>query len=146
MDDDTKREMETFVLTKIYGECAGISCGQARASKWRKQKRKSTVTLPPDQDSLSNHLQRTNYITYCQIHFRNKDHPSPISHGWELRSGRCRPIRHTLPPLIQQAQCAAGEDRDPQRRRRDCDGEDSGSETDDGQSEFGESTDSDEDI
>lgn len=137
--------MKTFVLTKIYGESAGISFRQARASKWRKQKRKSTVTLPPDQDSLSIHLQRTSYITYCQIHYRNKDHPS-ICHGWELRSGRCRPIRHTFPPLIQQAQCAAGEDRDPRRRRRDCDGEDSGSETDDGQSEFGQSTDSDEDI
>ena len=141
LDDATKREMEAFVLTKTYGESAGISCGQARASKWGKQKRKSTVTLQPDQDSLSNHLQRTNYITYCQIHFRNKDHPSPISHSWEIWSRRCRPIRHTLPPLIQQAHCAAEEDWDPQRRRRDCDGEDSGSETDDGQNECGQSTD-----
>ena len=91
--------MKTFVLTKTYGESAGISCGQARASEWRKQK-----------------------------------------------SGRCRPIHHTLPPLIQQTHCTAEEGRDPQRRRRDCDGEDSGSETDDGQSECGQSTDSDEAI
>ena len=143
LESNTKREMKTFVLTKIYGESIGLSCGQARASKWRKQKKKSTATLPPDQDSLSNHLQRTNYITYCQVHFRNKDHPSPIFHGWELRNGRCRPIRHTLAPLTQEA---AGEERDLQRNLIDYVWDDSCSETDDDPSEFGQSTDSDEDI
>ena len=28
-----------------------------------------------------------------------KDHPSPQGHGWELTSGRCRPVCHTHPAL-----------------------------------------------
>ncbi|KAF3856929.1 hypothetical protein F7725_017652, partial [Dissostichus mawsoni] len=90
--------MKAFVLSIVYAESGDVTCGQARASKWHKLKKKSTVHLPPDDDSLDHHVERKNYIAYCQL----LEHPSPIGHGWELVNGKCRPVRHTLPPLPQQ--------------------------------------------
>ncbi|KAJ8375735.1 hypothetical protein SKAU_G00063150 [Synaphobranchus kaupii] len=105
-----------------------VTCGQARASKWHKLK-KCTIHHPPDDDSLNLHVERTNYITYCQLHYNLLEHPSPIGHGWELVNGKCRPVCHTLPPLPQQL------------TPHDCSDESS---SDDERSECGESTDSDE--
>ena len=90
------------MFSQSYGESAGVTCGQARASKWHKLKKKCTIRLPPDEDSLDRHVERTNYITYCQLHYNLQEHPPPIGHGWELVNGKCRPVRHTLPPLPQQ--------------------------------------------
>ncbi|KAJ4930797.1 hypothetical protein JOQ06_025105 [Pogonophryne albipinna] len=120
--------MKAFVLSIVYAESADVTCGQARAFKWHKLKKKSTVRLPPDDDSLDHHVERTNYIAYCQLHYNLLEHPSPIGHGWELVNGKCRPVRHTLPPLPQQL------------TRTDFSDESS----DDEMSECGESTDSDE--
>jgi len=50
--DEVKAAMRTFVLHTMYSENAGVTCGQARASKWHKMKKKSTVRLPPDDDTL----------------------------------------------------------------------------------------------
>ncbi|KAL8587710.1 hypothetical protein ACOMHN_020928 [Nucella lapillus] len=102
LENSVKADMKSFVLSSIYGESADATCGQARASKWHKMKRKSTFRLPPDDDSLNLHVERTNYITYCQLHYNLFDHPSPIGHGWELVDGKCRPVRYTQPPLPQQ--------------------------------------------
>ena len=93
--DEVKATMKTFVLSKNYNEDTGVTCGQARASWWDKMKKKSTVRLPPDDDTLNHHLERTNFITYCQVHYDLLEHPSPIGHGWEFRNGKCRPVRHT---------------------------------------------------
>jgi len=97
--DEVKSAMKTFVLYEIYSENTGVTCGQARASRWHKMKKKCTVRLPPDDDTLNHHLERTNYITYCQIHYDLLEHPSPIGHGWEFMNGKCRPVRYTKPPL-----------------------------------------------
>ena len=53
--DEVKATMKTFVLSKIYNEDTGVTCGQARASWWHKMKKKSTVRLPPDDDTLKHH-------------------------------------------------------------------------------------------
>ena len=98
LEDEVRSEMKAFVLSIIYAESADATCGQARASKWHKLKRKSTICLPPDDDSLNLHVERTNYIAYCQLHYNLPEHPSPIGHGWELMNGKCRPVRHS-PPL-----------------------------------------------
>jgi hypothetical protein len=45
-------------------------------------KKKSTARLPPDDDTLNQHVEGTNYITYCQLHYNLIEHPSPIGHGW----------------------------------------------------------------
>jgi len=53
--DYVKATMKTFVLSKIYNEDTCVICGQARASWWHKMKKKSTVRLPPDDDTLNHH-------------------------------------------------------------------------------------------
>ena len=55
----------------------------ARAAKWKKQKKKSLIRLPPDDDSLRQHIKRANFLAYIQRHPVRR-HPSPIGHGWEL--------------------------------------------------------------
>ena len=124
--------MEAFILTKIYGSDPGLNCAEARASKWRKQKKKITLSLPPDSDSLYHHLLRTNYITYCQRHYDLHVHPSPISCGWEIKNGRCRPVRYisaALPDLLLEPSESYDSDNDS----TDTDNEDT---------EYGDSTDS----
>ena len=98
LDDVVRADMKAFVLAKVYGESTDFTCGQARASKWHKLKKKCTIRLPPDDNSLNLHVERTNYVTYCQLHYNMVEHPSPIGHGWEIMNGKCRPVRHTLPP------------------------------------------------
>ena len=56
LDDKVKYNMEQFVLTKIYGCDSGMTWAEASAEKWRKQKNKNTLNLPPDTDSLHHHL------------------------------------------------------------------------------------------
>ena len=46
MTEKVENDMRSFVLNKIYSADVNSTCGQARAAKWRKQKRKSTVSLP----------------------------------------------------------------------------------------------------
>ena len=58
-------------------------------------KEESMARLPPDEDTLNHHCDRTNYISFCLKHFELDRHPHPIGHGWAFLNGRCRPIRHT---------------------------------------------------
>ena len=51
LSNDVASAIEEFVLTKIYNSDE-ITCSSARAAKWRKQKKKNTMYLPPDKDSL----------------------------------------------------------------------------------------------
>jgi len=95
-------------------------------------KKKSTVRLPPDDDTLNHHLERTNYITYCQVHYDLLEQPSPIGHGWEFRNGKCRPVRHTRLPLPHQLIPVDSTDDSSNERSSDDD------------SEISDSTDSDE--
>lgn len=129
--DDARDDMRSFVLSFIYGEGTSASCQEARASKWQKLKKKNTIRLPPDNDTLDQHLKRTNYLSYCQQNFNLDEHPSPIGHGWELVNGKCCPVRYTLSPLPQQLPL------------HDHDYSDLSSE--DEESEWGDSTDSDSD-
>ena len=102
LEDSIRADMKTFVLSCIYGESAGSTCGQARASNWQQMKKKSTIRLPPDDDPLNLHVERTNYTYYCQLHYSLFDHSSTIGHGWELVNGKCRPVRYSRSPLPQQ--------------------------------------------
>ena len=135
LDDKVRSDMKSFVLSNIYSESVGITCAQARTSKWHMLKKKSTMRLPPDDDSLGLHLERTNYLSYCQLHYDLREHPSPIGHGWEIINGKCRPVRHTLPALPESSRNQVGAEIVQN-------GDESSS--DDDASECGESTDSDE--
>lgn len=131
--DEVRADMKAFVICNVYAESGDVSCGQARASKWHKLKKKSTMRLPPDSNSLDFHVERTNYITYCQRHYNLLEHPSPIGHCWEIMNGKCRPVRHTLPPLPEQLTRWDSSDENADE-----------SSSDDEMSECGESTDSNE--
>jgi hypothetical protein len=102
LDDKVRADMKAFVICYMYAESGDVSCGQARASKWHKLKKKCTMHLPPDSNTLDFHVERTNYITYCQLHYSLLEHLSPIGHGWGIMNGKCRPVRHTLSPLPEQ--------------------------------------------
>ena len=123
LDDKVRDQMKKFVLTYTYGGSGDVTCGQARASKWNKLKSKSLVCLSPDADSLNHHIERTNYISYCQLNYNMFKHPSPIGHGWELVNGKCRPVRNTVPPLPEQLR-----DIDSSNESSDESGDDEGSE------------------
>ena len=131
LQDSVKADMKAFVISNIYGESADVTCGQARASKWHKLKKKSTIRLPPDDDSLNLHVKRTNYIVYCQRHYGMREHPSPIGHGWTIMNGKCRPVRHTKPSL-------------PEHLAHRHSSDESNETSSDDESAYAESTDSDE--
>ena len=38
---------------------------------------------------------RANHLAYNRRHSELRNHPSPISHGWEIMNGHCRPVRQT---------------------------------------------------
>lgn len=92
-------DLEQFVIRYVYGNTKSKTPGEARAAKWRAQKKKSTMRLMPDSDSLYQHLLRANYLAYLLKHFQLQSHPSPIGHGWHLVNGLCLPVRSTEPPL-----------------------------------------------
>ena len=99
LSDDVLNDLKSFVIRYIYGDTQSSSLNQARASKWKRQKKKSLMRLLPDDDSLEQHIRCANFLAYIQRHPDLRRHPSPIGHGWELVNGCCRPVRHTKPAL-----------------------------------------------
>ena len=139
LQENSKAEMRLFVIQKVYGETDHETCGHARASKWSKMKKKRTARLPPDEDSLNQHLERTNFISYCQLNYHLMEHPSPVGHGWDIINGKCRPVCHScpaLPPNFDQV-CPQNE-----YDSESCSDE-SESSSDESESELGDSSDSD---
>ena len=130
--EDTKTSMREFVLSVIYNNDADMTCGQARAQTWHKMKRKTMSRLPPDEDSLSLYMERTNYLYYCQMHYNLTEHPSHIGHGWQILNGKCRPVGHTIQAL-------------PRMLVANADSDDVSASDSDTASEYGDSTDSGED-
>ena len=92
--------MVHFTIKYVYRDKVSNSLGEARSSKWRKMKRKSTLRIPPDLDSLCQKIQRANYQVNLLHNYDVSDAPlSPLGHGWRLVNGRCQPIRYTKPAL-----------------------------------------------
>ena len=72
---------------------------EAWVSKWRVQKKKSIMRLPPDTSSLRLHLQQTNYLAYIQKQFMLKTHPSPLGQGLHVVNELCMPEKSSAPAL-----------------------------------------------
>ena len=101
LSDDALNDLKIYVMRYVYGYVRSSSLDLLRAEKWRCQKKKSLMRLPPDDDCLKQHITRANFLAYIQRHPELRDHPSPVGYGWTLVNGRCRPVRHTqqaLPP------------------------------------------------
>ena len=99
LSDNTRKLMKAFVIEAIYGDSKHLIPGEARAAKWRSLKKKSTLRLCPDDDTLDHYCERANFLSYIQLHPEIYNHPSPIGHGWMLVDGHCRPVRNKLPAL-----------------------------------------------
>ena len=103
LSDDALNDLKIYVLRYVYGDVRSSSLDLLRAEKWRCQKKKSLMRLPPDDDCLKQHITRANFLAYIQRHPELRDHPSPVGYGWTLVNGRCRPVRLTqqaLPPEL----------------------------------------------
>ena len=97
--DDDIQKLTKFVIKYIYSDYKSKTIAEARASRWKQQKRKSLIRMIPDMDSLIHHIKRANYIAYIQKNFSFKDHPSPLDKGWHMENGVCLPTRSRLPSL-----------------------------------------------
>jgi hypothetical protein len=118
LQDDILNELISYVIRFVYSDSRSSSLNSARAVKWKGQKKKSLMRIPPDFDSLKQHIMCANYLAYIQCHHELKVHPSPIGHGWELVNGSCKPVRHTqpclpptfeIPPLPELSDCSDSE-------------------------------------
>ena len=54
LKDEVKADMKVFILSKVHGEDITLTCGQARASKWQKLKRRV---------QSASHLMKTHWTT-----------------------------------------------------------------------------------
>jgi len=86
-------DLELLVIRYIYCDVKNNTLAGVRAAKWRGLKKKSTMRLAPDSDSLRHHIERANYLAYFQKNFNLDIHPSPVGHGWHLVNGLCMPLR-----------------------------------------------------
>ena len=100
-------DLKSFVIRYIYGDTQSSTLNQAHATKWKSLKKKSSMRLLPDDDSLEQHINDSleqhikcaNFLAYIQHHPDLRRHPFPIGRGWELVNGYCRPVHHTKPAL-----------------------------------------------
>ena len=78
--------MKTFVIQAIYGDNESKTPGEARTVKWKTIKKKSTLRLCPDDDTLDYFCERANYLSYIQLHPEIYNHPSPLldARRWTL--------------------------------------------------------------
>ena len=67
-------DLEKFVICRAYGDTKSRTLKDASAVKWRAQKKKSTIQLVPDSDSLRLHLDRTNYLAYLLKQYHVQSH------------------------------------------------------------------------
>ena len=111
LSDDALNDLKIYVMRYVYGDVRSSSLDLLRAEKWRCQKKKSLMRLPPVDDCLKQHTTRVNFLAYMQRHPELRDHPSPVGYGWTLVNGRCRAVRHTqqaLPPELHTLQAGDG--------------------------------------
>ena len=96
LSDSVRKMMKTFVIQTIYGDSKSETPWEAKSVKWKSMKKKSTLRLCPDDDTLDHYCEPANYLSHIQLHSEVYNHPSPIGHGWMLVDGRCHPVRNRL--------------------------------------------------
>ena len=99
LEEECVQELLSFTRETVYGDYLSQSMGEARARKWRSQKKKSISRLPPDEDSARYKIQRSNYQAYLMRNPDIRDHPTAVGKGWEVVNGVCRPHRYSKPAL-----------------------------------------------
>ena len=64
LSDDALNDLKTYVMRYVYGNVRSSSLDLLRAEKWRCQKKKSLMRLPPDDDYLKQHITRAHFLAY----------------------------------------------------------------------------------
>ena len=109
LSDCVLQQMKRFVIRVIYADMKSSTIKEARAFKWKSLKKKSTLRICPDDDSLKFLCERANYLAYIGLHPEIKDHPSPVGNGWAVQDGTLRAIRYTRNAffsLMSNSECA----------------------------------------
>ena len=69
----------------MFNDKNSTNLGQARAAKWRSMKNKTTLGLPPDEDSFRQHLLRANYQAKVWYDFKSPSAPEdPQRHCYTM--------------------------------------------------------------
>lgn len=80
----------------MFNDKNSTNLGQARATKWRSMKNKTTLGLPPDEDSFCQHLLRANYQAKVWYDFKSPSAPAdPQQHGYTFDGQYLLPVCHT---------------------------------------------------
>ena len=94
-DEDIKK-CSTFLINFMYADKSSRTIAEARAKKWRAMKNKTTLRLPPDEDSFIQHLHRANYQAWIWYNYGNPDGPpNPLGHGYMQEGLLVLPKPHT---------------------------------------------------
>ena len=90
------KKCSTFLVKSIYDDKSSHIIAEARAKMWRGTKNKTTLRLPPDEDSFIQHLLRANYQAKIWCEFGIPDGPqNPLDHGYKLDGLLVLPNPHT---------------------------------------------------
>lgn len=109
VSDDLVRVLEKFIC-HLYGQVGCTSVDNCRYN-WLRLGNQSDSTLPPNKDSLLQHILRANY--QAAIHRRSLQSligaPTPLLHGWRMENGNLTVHWMTQNPipniLLDQAMC-----------------------------------------
>ncbi len=125
VSETTVESMANFTIKYVYKDNVSKTLAEARATKWKAMKKKSTLRIPPAMDSHRLKVERAIYQTYTSLNYNRPDSPpSPLGHGWILNAGKCEPLRHTKPALPQTLNNLIAERRSP-TESTDSDSDDS---------------------
>ena len=97
--EDIMADLKAFIVKYVYGDKKSKTISESQALKWKLQKNRSILRLPPEDDSLELHLVRANCLTYIQKNYWLTVHPSPIGNGWKSVNRKCRAHRYRNPEL-----------------------------------------------
>ena len=81
MKENILGDLKSYVIHYVYSELQTPSLDMAYAAKWKRQKKKALLCLPPDDESLNQNITQANFLAYIQLHPELKRHPSPIGRG-----------------------------------------------------------------
>lgn len=96
LTDKEVSNVTKFVIKYIYNDKSSLTLAQARAKKWKSMKNKTTLGLPPDEDTFRQHLLRANYQAKIWYDFEKPSAPAdPQQHGYSYNGQHLSPVCHT---------------------------------------------------
>ena len=95
LSEEDIKKCSMFLINFIYADKTSLTISQARSKKWKAMKNKTTLRLPPDEDSFEQHLLRANYQAQIWYNFANSDPSNPQDHGYKQEGLLVLPTPHT---------------------------------------------------